>query len=1023
MNNPDFEINLNNSTTANQTSTFEVENTPTEFTIELNGGARGLQGETGPQGLQGEQGPKGEKGDKGDKGDTGPQGEQGEQGIQGEQGPMGQHGVDGQDGFSPSASVNKSGDTATITIIDKDGTTTTEIKDGEDGSNGQDGFSPTVTTSKEGKTTTITITDVNGEHTATILDGQDGQGTGDMLKSTYDTNDNGIVDNAEKVNNHTVEKDVPSNAVFTDTIYDDTEIQEDITDLDTRTDTIEEIVTGESEETTTITDNIEINKVLSKKDLQLKGNTEQTTYTGKNLLKNTNVNSGDNNYWAQYTTFDEATGTLTISTTATTEIYLQHRLNGIKNNTTYTISFMAKSNGYVSHMDIYCFNKYTQGIRYIGKIPLTTEFKKYTFTFTTASDVDYSTNSVIRIDNNGSTQLGTNATLTVKDVMLVEGEDTNYEPYVGETASPNPDFPQPINNVTGLQTIEVVGKNLLPYPYRETTKTVNGITFTDLGDGTIKVNGTASANASITLYGNPSGTSVDEIKGNYVSGGINDNVRVRVVNYQGGYHVLGTSTGTSVLINKNTYTKGYVEISVLSGTTVNNQIIKPMLTLTQDNVYEKYKGQKYEIDFRGKNKFDGKLELGVYRDGIKEDWDTTYRSANKTPVKPNTTYTFSIDGVAQKYVYQIYDNSGSYVSDTDTQTGTFTTPSNCYYITFRCFLADMTSDYANLKVQLEEGDTATSYVKGNAIELNKIGDYQDRIYKQNNKWYIEKKIKKIILNGSEADWYLSQTNTNTLRIGNSSLLSNGLATDNNKIMCDMFTHSETSDNGDYEHIRSANNQYPEYLFIIINKSRLSENTVNGFKTWLSNNNVEVDYILATPEIIEITNTDLIEQLESIELLKGYNYVSIYSDNLVGILKLDYYINDLEGKYEYLNDTKANKSDILDYYLIGKEVKTNKVWNGKPVYRTVVCEEDITISGSSKIVYFNIQNLDELTDYYGRVNMIDGAIYRVPNIIDVDHYIGLHANFTVEDPYVLYYIKGYSEFDKLYTFVEYTKTTD
>lgn len=40
-----------------------------------------------------------------------------------------------------------------------------------------------------------------------------------MLKATYDVNNNGIVDNAEKVNNHIVEKDVPANAVFTDTTY------------------------------------------------------------------------------------------------------------------------------------------------------------------------------------------------------------------------------------------------------------------------------------------------------------------------------------------------------------------------------------------------------------------------------------------------------------------------------------------------------------------------------------------------------------------------------------------------------------------------------------------------------------------------------------------------------------------------------------------------------------------------------------------------------------------------------------
>lgn len=45
-------------------------------------------------------------------------------------------------------------------------------------------------------------------------------GGGDMLKSVYDTNGNGIVDNAEKVNGHTVEKDVPEDAAFTDTTYD-----------------------------------------------------------------------------------------------------------------------------------------------------------------------------------------------------------------------------------------------------------------------------------------------------------------------------------------------------------------------------------------------------------------------------------------------------------------------------------------------------------------------------------------------------------------------------------------------------------------------------------------------------------------------------------------------------------------------------------------------------------------------------------------------------------------------------------
>ena len=131
----------------------------------------------------------------------------------------GQDGQDGQDGFSPIANVTKSGDTATITITDKTGTTTATVSDGTDGvdgTDGEDGYSPTATVSKSGKIATITITDKDGTTTAEIRDGEDGQGSGDMLKSTYDTDNNGIVDNAEKVNNHTVLADVPADASFTD---------------------------------------------------------------------------------------------------------------------------------------------------------------------------------------------------------------------------------------------------------------------------------------------------------------------------------------------------------------------------------------------------------------------------------------------------------------------------------------------------------------------------------------------------------------------------------------------------------------------------------------------------------------------------------------------------------------------------------------------------------------------------------------------------------------------------------------
>lgn len=115
-------------------------------------------------------GPKGDAGVKGDKGDTGDTGPTGPQGNPGAKGDKGDPGVNGTDGFSPSAMVSKSGRTTTITITDKNRTTTANVFDGTNGRNGVDGYSPTATVEKVGNASTITITDKNGTTTVTVYD-------------------------------------------------------------------------------------------------------------------------------------------------------------------------------------------------------------------------------------------------------------------------------------------------------------------------------------------------------------------------------------------------------------------------------------------------------------------------------------------------------------------------------------------------------------------------------------------------------------------------------------------------------------------------------------------------------------------------------------------------------------------------------------------------------------------------------------------------------------------------------------
>lgn len=65
---------------------------------------------------------------------------------------------------------------------------------------------------------TITYTDTTTS-TFSVYNGADGTGSGDMSKAVYDTNNSGVVDNAEKVNGLTVETAVPIGALFTDTTY------------------------------------------------------------------------------------------------------------------------------------------------------------------------------------------------------------------------------------------------------------------------------------------------------------------------------------------------------------------------------------------------------------------------------------------------------------------------------------------------------------------------------------------------------------------------------------------------------------------------------------------------------------------------------------------------------------------------------------------------------------------------------------------------------------------------------------
>lgn len=146
-----------------------------------------------------------------------------------------------------------------------------------------------------------------------------------------------------------------------------------------------------------------------------------------------------------------------------------------------------------------------------------------------------------------------------KDEIMVEigTTATAYTPYV-------PDL-------TAVK-VSRCGKNLLPYPYVETTLTRNGITFTDNGDGTITANGTATDVVFFVL--NPKLTLP---KGTYcVSDSLNrDDAYVRFSLYKGSFTIDETTESC--------------ETRVDNGATLNNVLFKPQLELgTTATDYEPY---------------------------------------------------------------------------------------------------------------------------------------------------------------------------------------------------------------------------------------------------------------------------------------------------------------------------------------------------------------------------------------------------------------------------------------------------
>ena len=150
------------------------------------------------------------------------------------------------------------------------------------------------------------------------------------------------------------------------------------------------------------------------------------------------------------------------------------------------------------------------------------------------------------------------------------------------------------------------------------------------------------------------------------------------------------------------------------------------------------------------------------------------------------------------------------------------------------------------------------------IELCKIGNYQDYIFKENNKWYIHKEIEKYIFDETE-DWKNFASVSGSSNTISQVFLQTAMGARTG--FSDLFP--VIADYSATEHIVIAGSLAG--IYIQIANSRLETVDLAGFKNWLSENNVTFYGIPATTTTdTEITDTTLISQLKAIEQATSYD---------------------------------------------------------------------------------------------------------------------------------------------------------
>lgn len=172
-------------------------------------------------------------------------------------------------------------------------------------------------------------------------------------------------------------------------------------------------------------------------DLKIKGDTFQQTYSGKNL-------------WGGYTTYARTSSDVNFSTNSDGTITANGTASAGAFSATGQVAYQNGAYITLSAGTYYLSTKESVPSGVTVQIVETTNsatIKDGLGSFTLSE----TTNIVVRLKVASGTSFLT--TTTVYPMIELGAAPTAYEPYVGGTPAPNPDYPQPISVATGSQTV------------------------------------------------------------------------------------------------------------------------------------------------------------------------------------------------------------------------------------------------------------------------------------------------------------------------------------------------------------------------------------------------------------------------------------------------------------------------------------------------------------------------------------------------------------------------------------------